>query len=84
MAQRDPDRRADLRAARGAIDAEPVEPLVLKGKTQSVVAFRLSRRCPGAQAIERRLDTPLVGRGREPSDCARRSMRRSPKYAAGW
>ncbi len=51
--------------ARGAIDVEPVAPLVLKGKAQPVVAYRLLEVVGGAAAIERRLDTPLVGRQRE-------------------
>ncbi len=51
--------------ARGAIDAEPVAPLTLKGKAQPVGAFRLLAVHGGAPAIERHLDTPLVGRRRE-------------------
>ena len=50
--------------ARGAIDAEAVEPLGLKGKAQPVVAYRLLD-VGSAPAIERHLDTPLVGRGPE-------------------
>ena len=46
----------------GAVDVEPVEPLVLKGKREPVSAFRLL----GARAaVERRHDTQFVGRERE-------------------
>jgi class 3 adenylate cyclase/tetratricopeptide (TPR) repeat protein len=53
------------RLARGAIEAEPVEPLALKGKADVVAAHRLVRVVEGAQAFERRLDAPLVGRHEE-------------------
>jgi class 3 adenylate cyclase/tetratricopeptide (TPR) repeat protein len=46
----------------GAVDVEAVEPLVLKGKSESVTAFRLL----GARAAsERRHDMVFVGRERE-------------------
>jgi hypothetical protein len=44
---------------RGAVDAEPVEPLVLKGKAKPVAAYRL---VAAAGKVERRFDTPMVGR----------------------
>jgi class 3 adenylate cyclase/tetratricopeptide (TPR) repeat protein len=51
--------------ARGAVEAEAVEPLALKGKSNPVQAFRLVRVVEGAPAFERRLDSRLVGRGNE-------------------
>jgi class 3 adenylate cyclase/tetratricopeptide (TPR) repeat protein len=50
---------------RDAIRAEPVEALVLKGKSQPVEAYRLFEVVAGAEALARRLETPLVGRERE-------------------
>src|SRR5262249_12028332 len=50
---------------RDAIDVEPVEPLELKGKSEPVEAYRLLGVHSDAPAIERRLETPLVGRRRE-------------------
>ncbi|HEU5010385.1 MAG TPA: AAA family ATPase [Gaiellaceae bacterium] len=50
------------RLARGAIEVENVEPLLLKGKAELVPAYRLVRVFEGAPAYERRLDAPLVGR----------------------
>jgi hypothetical protein len=41
------------------VDAEPVEPLVLKGKAEPVPAFRL---LSAAGELGRRFGTPLVGR----------------------
>ena len=45
-----------------AVDAEPVEPLALKGKSEPVPAFRL---VAARAAPERRHDTVFVGRERE-------------------
>jgi class 3 adenylate cyclase/tetratricopeptide (TPR) repeat protein len=53
------------RLTRGAIEAEPVEPLSLKGKADAVNAYRLLRVIEGAPAFERRLDAPLLGRREE-------------------
>ena len=53
-----------LRLTRGAVEAETVEQLELRGKSEPVAAFRLVS-STGAPAIERRLDAPLVGRARE-------------------
>jgi class 3 adenylate cyclase/tetratricopeptide (TPR) repeat protein len=53
------------RLARGAIEAEPVELLSLKGKTDVVAAHRLVQVIAGAPAFERRLDASLVGRREE-------------------
>ncbi|MGZ4441043.1 MAG: adenylate/guanylate cyclase domain-containing protein, partial [Gaiellaceae bacterium] len=50
---------------RDAVDTEPTEPLVLKGKSEPVVAQRLLALQDEAPAIARRLDAPLVGRARE-------------------
>ena len=47
---------------KGAVDAEPVEPLVLKGKAEPVPAFRL---LAAHAAPERRHDSLFVGRERE-------------------
>jgi class 3 adenylate cyclase len=54
-----------LRLVRDAVDAEPVEPLHLKGKSEPVVAFRLVRVGPGVVGHARRMGSPMVGRGRE-------------------
>jgi class 3 adenylate cyclase len=50
---------------RAAVRAEPVEPLVLKGKSEPVDAFRLLELLTDADGVARRLETPLVGRERE-------------------
>jgi class 3 adenylate cyclase/tetratricopeptide (TPR) repeat protein len=50
--------------ARDALDAEPVDPLALKGKTDVVGAYRLLSVTPGAAGHVRRLDSPMVGRER--------------------
>jgi class 3 adenylate cyclase len=51
-----------LELVREAVEAEPVEPLELKGKTQPVPAHRLVHL---REAPERRHETPFVGRDRE-------------------
>jgi class 3 adenylate cyclase/predicted ATPase len=53
-----------LLLTRGAVEAETIEPLELKGKTELVTAFRVVS-STGAPAIERRMDAPLVGRAHE-------------------
>ena len=50
---------------RDAVEAEPVEPLVLKGKAEPVPAWRLVRVRAAADGRARREDTPLVGRAAE-------------------
>jgi class 3 adenylate cyclase len=45
-----------------AVEAEPVEPLTLKGKSEPVAAYRL---LAAAGAPERRFSTPMIGRGPE-------------------
>jgi class 3 adenylate cyclase/tetratricopeptide (TPR) repeat protein len=49
---------------RDAIEAQAVEPLELKGKSQPVPAYRLVG-VVGPEPVARRLETPLVGRERE-------------------
>ncbi len=53
------------RLIRDAVRVEPVEPLALKGKSAPVPAFRLLEVVPGAPALARRLDSPMVGRNAE-------------------
>jgi class 3 adenylate cyclase/tetratricopeptide (TPR) repeat protein len=48
-----------------AVSAEDVGALTLKGKQEPVRAFRLLEIDPSAPGWTRRLDSPLVGRGRE-------------------
>ncbi len=50
---------------RNAVRVEPVEPLVLKGKSEPVDAFRLVEVLAESEAVVRHLGTPLVGRERE-------------------
>jgi class 3 adenylate cyclase/tetratricopeptide (TPR) repeat protein len=54
-----------LRLVRDAVTVEPLEPLVLKGKTNPVPAFRLLSVDPAAAGVARHLDSVLVGRERE-------------------
>jgi DNA-binding SARP family transcriptional activator/class 3 adenylate cyclase len=54
-----------LRLVRDAVEVEKLEPFALKGKSQSVSAFRLLDIDPVAPGIARRFDVPLVGRERE-------------------
>jgi class 3 adenylate cyclase/tetratricopeptide (TPR) repeat protein len=56
-----------LNLAAGAVEAEPVEPLNLKGKREPVPAWRL---VAVSTAGERRFDSPLVGRDKELRDLA--------------
>ena len=55
---------ATYRLVRHAVDIEPVEPLELKGKAERVPAYRLIS-VREADSVERRHDSPLVGRARE-------------------
>jgi class 3 adenylate cyclase len=50
---------------RDAVDAEPLEPLALRGKREPLQAFRLRALDPTAPAVARRLEIPLVNRRRE-------------------
>jgi class 3 adenylate cyclase/tetratricopeptide (TPR) repeat protein len=53
------------RLVREAVRAEPVEPLELKGKSETVEARRLVEVLPDVPAFTRRLDAPFVGRTQE-------------------
>jgi class 3 adenylate cyclase len=53
------------RLVRDAVEAEPVEPLALKGKAEAVAAFRVLSVREGVPGRIRRLDSPMVGRQRE-------------------
>jgi class 3 adenylate cyclase/tetratricopeptide (TPR) repeat protein len=53
------------RLARDAIRAERLEPFLVKGKQEPVVAHRLLEVVPGAPALARRFDSRMVGRTRE-------------------
>ena len=71
-ARRDPrSASATYRLARDAIEAEPIEPLALKGKAEPVDAYRLLGVGDGAPA-RARLASPMVGRGRERAPAAGR------------
>ena len=50
------------RLVRDAVDSERMPPLVLKGKPEPVTAYRLTGISPHAEAVARRLDSPIVGR----------------------
>ena len=52
------------RLVRHAVEVEEVEPLELKGKAERVPAYRLVE-VHEAESVERRRDSPLVGRERE-------------------
>src|SRR5579864_7112133 len=54
-----------LALVRDAVEVEVLEPLTLKGKSESVTAYRLLRVDPAAPGIARHLEAPLVGRQRE-------------------
>ncbi len=55
------------RLVRDDVVAEPVELLVLKGKTEPVLAYRVITVASLSPLRTRRLDTPMVGRRREAS-----------------
>ncbi len=55
---------ATYRLVRHAVEVEPVEPLELKGKAERVPAYRLIS-VREVESVERRHDSPLVGRARE-------------------
>ena len=50
------------RLVANAVRLEPLSPLDLKGKKETVTAWRLLELVPGAPPFVRRLDAPLVGR----------------------
>ena len=53
---------ATERLVRGAIRADSVEPLALKGKSEPVPAFRVLELLADVPAFTRRIDAPFVGR----------------------
>jgi class 3 adenylate cyclase/tetratricopeptide (TPR) repeat protein len=57
--------RGTLRLVRHAVDAEPVAPLTVKGKSAAVEAFRLLAVRPDAWGRAQRPRVPMVGRQRE-------------------
>jgi class 3 adenylate cyclase len=57
------ERTFDL--VRDAVEAEPVDPLALKGKAEAVGAYRLLSVRKGVAGHERRLDAPMIGRERQ-------------------
>jgi class 3 adenylate cyclase/tetratricopeptide (TPR) repeat protein len=57
--------RQTWRLVRDGVRAEPIEPLALKGKSEPVQAYRLLEVLPGAEAVARHLDVPMVGRERQ-------------------
>ena len=56
---------ATYRLVREAVEAEPVEPLDLKGKAEPVGAWRLLGVREVVSGIPRHLDSPMVGRERQ-------------------
>ena len=54
-----------LRLVREAVEAEPLEPLPLKGKSEPVPAFRLLRVREGVPGFARHFEAALVGRAAE-------------------
>jgi class 3 adenylate cyclase/tetratricopeptide (TPR) repeat protein len=50
---------------RDAVRVDPVEPLTLKGKSEPVPAYRLVSVSDASAAVQRRSDTPMVGREEE-------------------
>jgi class 3 adenylate cyclase/tetratricopeptide (TPR) repeat protein len=53
------------RLVRGAVAAEPLEPLLVRGKSQPVAAYRLLRVRSDVDSRVRPAGAPLVGRGRQ-------------------
>ena len=53
------------RLVRGAVTVEQVDAIEAKGKAEPVAAYRLTGVTPGAAALMRRLDAPIVGRQHE-------------------
>jgi class 3 adenylate cyclase/tetratricopeptide (TPR) repeat protein len=53
------------RLVRHVVDAQPVDPLEVKGKTEAVGAYLLASVEAGFPRVIRRLDTPFAGRGKE-------------------
>ena len=57
--------QSTFRLVRDAVLAEPIEPIQAKGKAHPVPAYRLVSVIAGVAGRSRRLDAPMVGRGRE-------------------
>jgi class 3 adenylate cyclase/tetratricopeptide (TPR) repeat protein len=56
---------ATYRLVHDAVEAEPVDPLELKGKKERVPAWRLIGVRGVTSSVSRRLDSPMVGRARQ-------------------
>jgi class 3 adenylate cyclase/tetratricopeptide (TPR) repeat protein len=56
---------ATYRVLRDAVSAQAVPAMAVKGKEAPVAAYRLVDVHPGAEAIRRTLDSPMVGRDRQ-------------------
>jgi class 3 adenylate cyclase len=68
---------ATYRLVRDEVEAEPLEPLTLKGKAEAVPAYRLLEIVQRAPSLTRRFDTPFVGRKSELGrllECCQRSF----------
>src|SRR5438270_8652674 len=57
--------RETHRLVAGAVEAEAVEPLTLKGKSEPVAAWRVAEVDRAAAGVPRRLGGPFVGRAKE-------------------
>ena len=68
--------RSTYRLVRDAVEAEPVEPLELKGKAERVPAYRLISVGHQEEGVARRLDAPMVGREDELAALHRRPRSR--------
>ena len=64
-ARRHPARPETFRLVRHAVDAEPVAPLTVEGKSVALEAFRLVAVAADARARAQRPRAPMVGRERE-------------------
>src|SRR5439155_968514 len=74
---------ATYRLVRHAVEVEPVEPLELKGKAERVPAYRLLS-VREAESVERRHDSPLVGRDREVAFLEAEPQSGSRRPASRW
>ena len=54
-----------IRLVRAAVTAEQIQPLVLKGKSEPIAAWRLLDVEPGVAGVSRRMDSPFVDRHAE-------------------
>jgi predicted ATPase/class 3 adenylate cyclase len=66
---------------RDAVSAEPVQALILKGKSEPLAAYRLTAVDLAAAGRSRRLDTPMVGRERELAELAGKLARAKEGHA---